>query len=309
MVTPSHLKALQALELAVRTGSLKEAADRLAITPAAVGQRIKTLEDYLGIPLLERGRGGMRASEELAAALPQLHEGFAALEAAARELDLQRWHEIHIAAASDFAELWLAPRLQRFREGHPNIRFCINGTGDIPMRLGRVDCEISFGPVIAGDGSEVLFHDFAVPIASQINFDRVMPLPASTRLEGFPLLHLDFYKDDPAGIAWPQWAAAHGIARSAPERGMRFQRIADALNAVEANAGLSLCGLALILDRLDNASIRLPYPAEMGVWSANAFRLRVRPDAATKPHVRRFLDWLGDEGASTSARLATLAAG
>ena len=34
----------------------------------------------------------------------------------------------------------LKPRLPRFRERHPNIRFCINGEGDVPIRLGRVDC-------------------------------------------------------------------------------------------------------------------------------------------------------------------------
>lgn len=308
MVTPSHLKALQALELAVRTGSLKDAAERLAITPAAVGQRIKTLEDYLGIPLLERGRAGIRPSEELAAALPHLHDGFVALEGASRELDLQRWHEIHIAAASDFAELWLAPRLPRFREAHPNIRFCINGIGDIPMRLGRVDCEIGFGPATASDG-QVLFHDFAIPIASPGNFERVMQTPAETRLEGFPLLHLDFYKNDPAGISWPQWTAAHGIARTAPERGMRFQRIADALSAVDADAGLSLCGLALILDRVAEGSVRLIYPTATGIRSGHAFRLKVRPDAATKPHVGRFLDWLRRESAATAEHIEALAAG
>ena len=36
MVAPTHLKSLQALDLAVRKGSLKAAADTLAITPAAV---------------------------------------------------------------------------------------------------------------------------------------------------------------------------------------------------------------------------------------------------------------------------------
>ena len=43
----SYLKSLQAVDLALRTGSLAAAADALAITPAAVGQRIKALEDYL----------------------------------------------------------------------------------------------------------------------------------------------------------------------------------------------------------------------------------------------------------------------
>jgi LysR family glycine cleavage system transcriptional activator len=307
MAEPSHLKALQALELAVRTGSLKEAAERLAITPAAVGQRIKALEDYLGIPLVERGRAGIRPSDELAAALPHLHQGFAALDAASRELDLQRWHEIHLAVASDFAELWLAPRLPRFREQHPNIRFCINGAGEVPMRLGRVDCEISFGP--PRPDADLLFHDFAVPIASPTNCERVMRTPPGTRLEGFPLLHLDFYRDDPAGISWPEWIAAAGVARTAPERGMRFQRIVDALDAVEADAGLTLCGLALILDQVADGAIRLPYPVETGIRTAHAFVARFRPDAAARPHIARFREWLAHESSATATALSQVAPG
>lgn len=304
MAPPSHLKALQALELAVRTGSLKEAAEQLAITPAAVGQRIKGLEDYLGIPLIERGRTGIRPSEGLAAALPHLGAGFAAIEAAARELDLQRWHEIHLAAVSDFADLWLMPRLPRFREMHPNIHFCINGEGDVPMRLGRIDCEISFGAV--RKDVDLLFHDFALPVASPTNFERVRQSPPRERLEGFPLLHLDFYRDDPAGISWPEWIAAARIDRTAPERGIRFQRIKDALDAVDADAGLTLCGLALILERVAEASIRLPYPVETGIRTHHAFVARFRQDAAAKSHIGRFREWLTAESRETDATLFRL---
>src|SRR3712207_6219543 len=107
MVAPSHLKSLQALEMAVRTGSFTLAAERLGISPAAVGQRVKALEDYLGIELLLRGRGGIRPVPESAPALRHLADAFSAMEAAADELDLQRGQELHIAAVSDFAELWL----------------------------------------------------------------------------------------------------------------------------------------------------------------------------------------------------------
>jgi LysR family glycine cleavage system transcriptional activator len=50
----SHLKSLQALELALRLGSLRAAGRMLWITPAAVGQRIKALEDHLGVELMVR---------------------------------------------------------------------------------------------------------------------------------------------------------------------------------------------------------------------------------------------------------------
>ena len=115
MDQPSHLRSLQALELALRSGSLKAAAAQLAITPAAVGQRLKALEDYLGVDLVVRGRSGLQPTPELSGALPHLHAAFRELAQAADLLELQRGQQIRIAAASDVADLWLAPRLPTFR--------------------------------------------------------------------------------------------------------------------------------------------------------------------------------------------------
>jgi len=311
MPAPSHLKALQALEASVRLGGIAAAAEALGITPAAVGQRIKSLEDYLGLALLARGRAGMAPAAELASALPALHRAFAALEEAAGALDLQRAGEIHIAAASDFVELWLEPRLPAFRAQYPGLLFCINGAGDVPMRLGRADCEIGFGPPPApGDPlADLLFHDFVLPIASPANAARVAALPPIERLEGFPLLHLDFYKDDPAGLSWPEWIARNHIARTAPDRGMRFQRITAALGAVKADAGVCLSGIALIVDQLENGEIELPYPPATGQPSAHAFTARFRPDTRTRRHIARFRAWLVEEARRTHERLAALTGG
>jgi hypothetical protein len=93
MTAPSHLKSLQALDLALRTGSLKGAADVLAITPAAVGQRIKALEDYLGFELLTRGRSGLRPTPELANAVEPLAAAFDKLNIVGQLLDFQRINE------------------------------------------------------------------------------------------------------------------------------------------------------------------------------------------------------------------------
>lgn len=300
MVAPSYLRSLQALELAVRNGSFAAAAEALGITPAAVGQRVKALEDYLGVELLLRGRSGIRAAPGLETALLHLRQGFSELEEAARELELQRGHELHIAAASDFVELWLAPRLGRFRAEHPNIRFCINGEGDAPIRLGRVDCEITYGPAAEDVLADLLFRDYVLPIASPTNIERTAKIAARDRLEGFPLVHLDFYKDDPAGLSWPDWVAANRVARSAPERGMRFRRITAALDAVTANAGVTLCGLALLAERLETGEIGLPYTVETGRWSAHGFVARFRRDAETRRHIQRFRAWLLQESHATA---------
>jgi LysR family transcriptional regulator, glycine cleavage system transcriptional activator len=303
MVVASHLKSLQALELAVRTGSLTSAAEHISITTAAVGQRIKTLEDFLGFALVERGRTGLQPTEVLAGALPHLATAFAELGLASEMLDLQRSNEIHIAANSDWVDLWLGPRLSRFRSAYPNVRFCINGEGDAPMRIGRSDIEITFGSPHGTADCDVLFRDFLVPVSSPENAQRIGCLPRKDRLEGFPLLHLDFYKEDPAAINWPLWIAAHGSRKSALTRGIRYQRIAPGLQAVSSDAGLMICGLALISDRIDNKEFILPFPRRMGAWTNHAFEARFRPHATRRKQVERFRDWLVEESRITRAWL------
>ena len=303
MTQPSHLKSFQALALAIRTGSLKLAAAELAITPAAVGQRIKALEDYVGMELLVRGRSGLRAAPELADAAPHIETAFRELDAAATLLNLQRGHEIHVAAPSDFAELWLKPRLDDFRRAYPRALFCINGEGDAAYRVGRVDCEITFGPVRDDPRTEILFHDFLAPISSPENAARIAGLPEVDRLEGFPLLHLDFYKNDPSAPGWPQWIGAHGVGRTAPERGIRFQRIVPAIDAVRSSAGLLISGLGLISRLVDDAAIALPYPASTGFWTSHAFQARF----TTAPQLTRFRRWLTGQSQSTADWLSRTA--
>ncbi|HWU80765.1 MAG TPA: LysR substrate-binding domain-containing protein [Caulobacter sp.] len=306
MTAPTYLRSLQALELAVRHGSFVLAAADLGVTPAAVGQRVKALEDYLGVELLVRGRSGVRPAPSLASALPHLRQAFAALEATTQELELQKGRELHIAAASDFAELWLRPRLGGFRAAHPNILFSINGEGDAPPRLGRVDCEISFAAPREDPFSDLLFRDYVLPVTSPENAERTSRADSQIRLEGFPLIHLDFYKDDPAGLSWPDWVLANGASRTAPERGMRFQRIKAALDAVAAHAGVSLCGLTLITDLLADGRIALPFPIETGRWSEHGFVSRFREDIAGRRHIERFRAWLAEEGRATDAKLKAL---
>jgi LysR family transcriptional regulator, glycine cleavage system transcriptional activator len=303
MVIASHLKSLQALELAVRTGSLTGAATQMSITTAAVGQRIKTLEDFLGFALVERGRSGLQPTDILAGAMPHLATAFAELGLASEMLDLQRSNEIHIAANSDWVDLWLNPRLSRFRSAYPNIRFCINGEGDAPMRIGRSDIEITFGLPRGTEDCDMLFRDFLVPVSSPENAQRIGGLPGKDRLEGFPLLHLDFYKDDPAAINWPLWISVHGYRKSALTRGIRYQRIAPGLQAVASDAGLMICGLALITDRIDAREFTLPFPRRMGAWTDHAFEARFRPHATRRKQVERFRDWLVEESRLTRAWL------
>ena len=295
----SHLRSLQALELALRLGSLQAAGRALSITPAAVGQRIKALEEYLGVDLVVRSRSGLRPTAELSTALEHLKSGFQALETVATALNLQRGDEIHVAATPDFADFWLTPRIGSFRSTHPHILFCINGEGDAPLRIGQIDCKISFGPQRRDAGEDLLFRDFVLPISSPENTRRISSIALRNRLEGFPLLHLDFYKEDPSAPDWADWIRSQRLKRTEPNRGIRFQRMKPALEAVRADAGLTICGLALLGPSIDDATLSLPFPLSTGQWTEHAFHAYFRPDALLRPQVKRFREWLLGQAAVT----------
>jgi LysR family glycine cleavage system transcriptional activator len=303
-MTISHLKSLQALELAVRQGSLQAAATALWVTPAAVGQRIKALEDYLGVDLLMRGRSGLRPTAELSGALAHLRTAFAELEMVATLLNLQRSDQIYIAASSDFVELWLRPRLGSFRAEYPQIRFSINGEGDAPIRIGPVDCEIRFDLPRREANEELLFSDFVLPVSSPEIVRRLARVKPRDRLEGFPLLHVDFYKDDPQAPNWADWVKVHRLRRTEPNRGIRFQRIQPALEAIAAHSGVAICGLALLESRVTGGALDFPFSLTAGCWTAHAFQARFRPDALLRPQVRRFREWLAAQSSETREWLA-----
>ena len=296
----THLKSLQAIEVALRTGSLKAAAGELGITPAAVGQRIRALEDYLGTDLLVRGRSGLHPTPELSAALPDLRTAFSALDRVSLTLDFQRVSELHIVADPDWSELWLAPRLPSFREDHPNILFCINGAGDVPMRLGAPDIRVEYG---GADKGEPLFSDYLVPVCSPDNLRRIADYDTEHEMEGMPLLHLEEHRSHRDKPGFREWFDAFGTRRTGADRGPYYKRAKMALEAVRKDVGFLVCGISLIESDLNQGSLVLPYPAEKGLSAPHPFRIRQREQTSQRPQLRRFVEWLKREAAETQEQI------
>jgi LysR family transcriptional regulator, glycine cleavage system transcriptional activator len=298
MTLVSHLKALQALELAVRAKSLRAAADRLGITPAAVGQRIRALEDQLGTVLLKRGPSGLEPSAELAAAMPDLSVAFAALELASDALDMRRPSEIHIVADPDWVELWLEPRLPEFRAVHPNVMFNINGLGDVPMRLGTPDIRVGCSETMG----EILFADLFVPVTGPDNTRRMATLPPDQRLEGMPLLHMRAQREG-FSPGWVDWCKVYGHRDRGAERGVVYPNSRLAIPAVRQNIGFLVCSLSLCLSDLDRGEMVLPFPARMHLPAPNPYRMTLRGGSNRRPQTERFVGWLRHEAQKTADRL------
>ena len=120
------LNALRVFDAAARHLSFTRAADELAVTPAAVGQQIRALEDMLGVVLFRRTSKGLELTEEASAGLESLRGGFLQFEDAVQQMQAgQSSHVYTIAAPRDFFAAWLAPRLVAFRAANPEVRFSV----------------------------------------------------------------------------------------------------------------------------------------------------------------------------------------
>lgn len=302
MGTPSHLKSMQALEMAVREGSLKAAAEKLGITPAAVGQRIRSLEDYLGSDLLVRGRSGLQPTRVLDQALEDLRIAFEALERATDTFDFQRVSEIHIVADPDWSDLWLLPRLSEFRDANPAVLFCINGTGDVPVRLGSPDIRIAMDIT---DG-EPLYHDIMVPITGLDNTRRVAGFDPVLQMEGMPLLHLKRQLERDGDPGWVDWFEKYGQREVGRDRGVSYPNARLALEAVKQDVGFLVCNLSLVLLDLEQERIVHPFPLSMHIASPRPYRVNLGNDARKRAPILRFAEWLKSKSLETQAAIDAL---
>ncbi|MEI6641704.1 MAG: LysR family transcriptional regulator [Novosphingobium sp.] len=127
------LNGLRVLDAAARHLSFTRAADELAVTPAAVGQQIRALEDLLGVVLFRRTTKGLVLTDEASAGLDAIREGFLRFEEGVQAMQAgQSSHVYTVACPRDFFAAWLSPRLAAFRHANPGLRFALVGSdGDL----------------------------------------------------------------------------------------------------------------------------------------------------------------------------------
>lgn len=286
---------LQALRTFVEVGqrkSVKAAAQALHVTPGAVSQQIRVLEDRLGVVLLERERLGMRLTEAGASVFPRLREAFLQIDQAMHDLESTKARRsLTVSTVATFAASWLVPRLGRFKQLHPDIEIRVEATSElVDLRRDRVDVALRHG---LGDypGLEVL--PLMAPVLTPVASPGFLKAHGAVIHEagdclGYPLLH------DGDRADWPLWLKAHGVADDMrAERGSAFDDDFLLIRAAEAGQGLALVPQAYAQEEI--AAGRLiqvldkPWPARFAYYAVT------RPGAADRPEVRAFLKWIREE--------------
>ncbi|WP_300424997.1 LysR family transcriptional regulator, partial [uncultured Hyphomonas sp.] len=113
------LNALRAFEAAARRLSFTQAAEELNVTPGAISQQIRQLEEYAGTPLFKRTGRSVLLTDAAQASLPLVRDAFERISEAGRIMQAPaRKGRVMVSSAPSFAAKWLAPRLDGFHREH-----------------------------------------------------------------------------------------------------------------------------------------------------------------------------------------------
>ena len=140
-------KKLEALLMAVDLGSFTKAAEVLGYTQSGLTHMMNSLEKEVGFTLLERGRNGVRLTEEgerIAPAVREFLQANARLDSVIEQVASSRTEIIRVSAYASIAMHWLPGIIQRFREECPDVDVDIRMADhvDIPYALlaqGKMD--------------------------------------------------------------------------------------------------------------------------------------------------------------------------
>lgn len=300
MRAPDHLNALRAFEASARHGSFSAAASELHVTPAAVGQLVRSLEESLGTPLFHRGTTGrtrLVLTEVAQRALPDIREGFDRLSlGVARLKEGSANGVLTVTVSPAFAAKWLLPRIERFQASSPETDVRLDACIEMLDFVAHgIDIGVRYGAgAWPGLTAEKLMDEEIFPVCSPAALRQSRRLRKPSDLAGLRLIH-DLSVDARSGFAtWNAWLATAGVKDVETKRGLRINNSAAVLQAAIDGHGVALARSIMARDDLAAGRLVRLFP-EIKLASTLAYYVVYRPECAALPKLVAFRDWLVSE--------------
>jgi LysR family glycine cleavage system transcriptional activator len=290
------LPLLQTFVTVARSGSMKTAAESLAVTPSAVSQRVRELEDRSGCRLFIRGRTGVELTKAGRTLFSKIDQAFLTIEAVqTRAPRAPRSKRLVINTVPSFATTWLVPRLGSFSRVYPDIEVEVEtDTRLIDPRREPVDLVIRHGlGKYPGLKCIWLMAPALVVVASPELIGSGRPIQAPSDCLSYPLLH------DPDRQDWPLWFEAHGVAAEVTSKGPAFSDDHLLVRAAVTGQGLALVRDIYAAEDIEAGRLfsvlDLRWPTEFAYYLVGA------PRTFAKPSVKRFAEWLTEEASEPAS--------
>lgn len=281
------LTAIEAVVQVARLGSVKAAAQELALSAPALSRRVQALERFIDRPLFDRRHQAMVLNSDgerlIAQISPALDMMADAVESLTSPTDVQR---LRLGVLPLFASQRLFPRLAELRARHPELHLDIDTAGHGISRLGEgLDAAI----VLARDVEPALYarrldRNRIYVIGNRAMLDGPDPITEPRQLSRVTAL---VHRDMPDTFA--AWCHAAGIDELEPLAIDHFDSGALMLEAVAQGLGVAFMHESHFEDAHDARLARL---FDISVESPYSYWFVCRPRALMQRPVKLFHEWL-----------------
>jgi len=247
------LNALRAFEAAARLGGFTPAADELCVTPGAISQHIKTLEDWAGAPLFKRRSQGVSLTDLGQSVVAEFTTAFDAIGNAVRSLRTgAALSTFNIAALPSIAQLWLSPRLPAIRAALKGHEISVTAL-ETPPNLARemFDMSLFLGQSNGKNTQKVLKTDTIYPVCTP---EIARRLEQPDDLLGETWLYDALWAGD-----WNLWLSQATLTHIKPQTGPRFSLYSIAIEEAKNGAGILIGHEILIEPLLKSGALVAPF--------------------------------------------------
>ena len=163
MIAYPPLKALVAFDAAMRSKSFSIAADELCVTPGAIGQQIKKLEEWLGMALFIRQVRQVQPTDAATSYWQKIQPALTQIADASHRLKRSRSKAVSLSMTPSFAAKWFTSRMAHLVTQHPDIELHLNAsTETVEFEREAVDLAIRhFNGTGTNLDASLLFNDEA----------------------------------------------------------------------------------------------------------------------------------------------------
>jgi LysR family glycine cleavage system transcriptional activator len=290
------LNSLRAFEAVGRYLSFSKAAGELNVTPGAISQQVRGLEDFLEIKLFKRRNRSIVLTDSGQVFLPLLSDGFAGIAAAVDSVRRSQGDEpLTISAAPSFTAKWLIPRLCKFQALHPEIDVRIDASSRlVDFAREDIDVGIRFGTgEVEGLDSIYLFSYDLIPVCSPDLMHEGKAVHDLSDIRHHTLLHSQDTDFDPSFPDWAMWLATAGVDDVDASRGMFFSQGEMVIEAAIEGQGIALGASVMVAGAIESGRLVQPFETRLPVRLS--FHLITTRQKWGNPKISAFRQWILDE--------------
>lgn len=255
------LNALRAFDAAARHRSFRAAADELLVTPQAISQQVKILEDALGIILFDRKGRSIELTDAAIVLANFVENGLREFAEGVRRVTKAGYADsINLNVSPYFATRYLISRLNEFQVKRPHCRISLTTIVQTPQ-FGRDDVDVAiqwgYGNWRPYDVHHLLTDVKVICCAPRL-LEGPMPLEKPADLRHHKLL-----QPLVPNSLWPDLLQLLGVTDAPMENGITLQDAATMRFATIQGLGVGLLSIQDAINEIRDGTVVAPFGTDV----------------------------------------------